>query len=346
MRTLNSNHSSTLTVQRDHPSAHSISKRWALYFELSKARLSALVVITTMTGFLLACQDSLDSWLFFWTTLGTACTAFGANSFNQWWELYRDSRMERTRKRPIPTGQITRRNAFFWALLVSATGIAILSSKVNFLTAFLALSNILLYVLVYTPLKPISSLCTLVGAVCGAIPPMMGWTAVTGHLGYGAWLLGATLFIWQIPHFLSLAWLYRDDYARGGFRMLPITDQRGQITCQVILLYSLALLPLGLAYTLGGLTGYLFLAGSIALGGYFFLMSIRLYLERTDTHARQLFFASIIYLPLLMGIMIADRALRMPTRVSYPTFRSSETIHSQDTPVFFRVSNSIHEEPL
>ncbi|MBN2329128.1 MAG: protoheme IX farnesyltransferase [Candidatus Omnitrophica bacterium] len=281
---------------------------WAVYLELGKIRLSALVVITAIAGFLLASRGSLDLWRLFWTAVGTGCAAVGANSFNQWREKMRDARMERTRGRPLPTGKISSRHAFFWSMAISSAGLLILATQVNGLTASLAAANIFIYVLIYTPMKVYSSLCTLVGAVCGAIPPMMGWTAATGQLDYGAWVLGATLFVWQIPHFLSLAWMYRRDYARGGFRMLPVTDSKGQITCNVILLYSLALLPLGLAYFLGGLTGLLFLTGSFLLGAVFFALSVQLFLERSERNARRLFLASIIYLPILLGLMVTDRS--------------------------------------
>lgn len=293
----------------------------SLFLELGKMRLSILVVTTTLTGYILACRVSIDGWRLFWTLAGTACAALGANSFNQWWEVRRDARMERTRNRPLPTGRLTPSQALIWSTSISFTGVLLLASQVNEITALLALANILLYVLVYTPLKPISSINTLAGAICGAIPPMMGWTAVTGQLGYGAWLLGATLFIWQIPHFLSLAWLHRDDYARGGFRMLPHFDPNGQITCQIIALYSLSLLPLGLAYYLGGLTGFPFLFGSLLLGGAFFKKCYQLYFERNEIQARQVFLASLIYLPLLMTLLIADWSVSSFRFNAYPASR-------------------------
>lgn len=283
-----------------------------LYLELGKPRLSTLVVITTFAGFMLAGPEIFRPGLLFWTLVGTACAALGANSFNQWREAALDARMERTRRRPLPMGQLTPRHALVWAWSVSLAGVLILAWFVNGLTAFLGALNIGIYVLIYTPLKRVSSLCTLAGAVCGAIPPLMGWSAATGGLAYGAWLLAATLFVWQIPHFLSLAWLYRADYARGGFRMLPVTDPSGQMTCPVIVLYSLALVPVGLAFFVGGLSGYFFLFTSFLLGLSFLHLGLRLYFRRTEENARRVFFASLIYLPLFMGFLVIDQSLPNP----------------------------------
>lgn len=312
----------------------------SIYLELGKARLSAMVVVTAIAGFFLASPDVWDGALFLWVTLGTACAALGANSLNQWWEIPRDSWMERTCRRPLPAGQISSMHALGWAMVISGIGIFLLATQVNGLTAGLAALNIFLYVLIYTPLKAHSALCTIVGAVCGAIPPMMGWTAVTGRLEYGAWLLGATLFIWQIPHFMALAWMYREDYARGGFRMLPLTDRDGRMTCNITLIYSLALLPLGLAYYLGGLTGYLFLIGSFILGAGFVWLSLRLYLDRNDNNARRLFLASIFYLPLLLSLMIADRGAAFVPETSLRVSWFSSNHETTPIPQSTQVMNS------
>ena len=199
------------------------------YLELGKARLSTLVVATTAVGFAVA-PGRFDALLFAWTLLGTTLAALGANSLNQWAERERDALMERTRTRPLPSGRLAAREALAAGVLESLGGVALLAALVNLLTALLAAFVILLYVLVYTPMKSRSHLNTLVGAVCGAIPPMMGWTAVTGALDPGAYILAAVLFVWQIPHFLALAWLYREDYQRGGYKMLPHSDPSGRLT--------------------------------------------------------------------------------------------------------------------
>ena len=276
------------------------------YIELSKARLTLLVLSTTAVGFLVS-DRTFALPLFLWTVLGTGLAAAGANALNQWMEYRQDVLMERTRERPIPSRRLTRGHALAVALASATLGIAILATRVNLLTAALGAFVVLFYVLVYTPLKQRTPLCTLAGAVCGAIPPMMGWTGATGSIGFGAWALALTLFLWQIPHFLALAWLYRDDYARGGFRMLPAVDPSGRITGLLAVLYTMALLPLGLLFFLGGLAGWTFLAGSLALSVGFLILGLRLQRARDERHARMLFLGSIAYLPLLLGLLVIDR---------------------------------------
>ena len=281
---------------------------WPAYLELSKARLSALVVLTAAAGFVLA-SDATPQWgRLTWTALGTAFSAFGVNALNQWLERRRDGLMVRTRERPLPARRVGEVHALLWGLGMSAAGLLVLVAAVNGLAASLALTAELIYIGLYTPLKTRTSLCTLVGAVCGAIPPMIGWSAAVGSLGTGAWILGALLFAWQIPHFLSLAWLYRDDYARGGFKMLPVFDPSGQTTCRMVVLYSLALLAIGPGAMLTGLTGWVQGIGSVVLGTGLLLVGVRLYRERTREDARRVFLASLVYLPALLGLMIADRS--------------------------------------
>lgn len=290
----------TLTLPR------SILGKISLYLELAKARLTALVLFTTAVGFLSAPESVFNLDLLFWTVLGTALTAGGANGLNQWWERDRDAQMTRTRKRPLPDGRLDSTHALLVALAAGTVGPLILLIFVNPLTAFLGVLNLAIYVLLYTPLKPITSINTLVGAVCGAIPPMMGWAAATGALNQGAWILGAILFVWQIPHFLSLAWMYRDDYARGGYAMLPIVEPHGRLTFRVALVYSLALLPLGAAFFLSGLGGWVYLTGSLLLGMGMVFASMRFQTVGTEIEARRLFYASLIYLPLLMALILFD----------------------------------------
>jgi heme o synthase len=290
------------------PLLFTVRQLFSQYAELGKIKLSGLILATTAVGFALADASYFQIELFVWTMLGTACTCLGANSYNEWWEHRRDARMQRTKNRPIPSGRMTVQHAFAWATCISVLGVLMLLIYVNALTAFLAFLNIALYVLVYTPLKPRSSLCTLVGAVCGAIPPMMGWTAVTNSVGYGAWVLAAILFIWQIPHFMALAWFYRVDYERGGFRMLPTIDPTGRLTGQIMILYSVLLVPIGMAFYAGDLTGLTFVVSSFVLGSVFLYLSMKFYFNRTPINARKVFFASIIYLPLILGFMVADRS--------------------------------------
>jgi len=290
-----------------------------LYLELAKARLAALVVLTATVGYVLAARGSFRLTVLAWTVVGTALTAFGANILNQWLEADRDRCMERTRNRPLPAGRIGRRTALIWGLASAAIGLVVLELGTNLLTALLSLFVILLYVLVYTPLKVRTPLNTIVGAVCGAVPPMMGWTAATGHLELGAWILGGILFIWQVPHFLSLAWLYRDDYARGGFKMMPTSDPDGAVTGRAAFIHALALLPLTGALAAAGVTGMTYLVASQLVGVAFVALGWTFARNRVRLTARRLFLASIIYLPVLLALMVSDmddRLTTLPARIA------------------------------
>ena len=279
----------------------------SVYAQLSKLRLSMMVLLTAAAGFLLGSGDQIDWTVGLCALVGTLLAAGSANALNQWWEVARDGRMSRTRHRPLPAGRIGHVHAVAWALVVGVMGVGLLAVTVNVLAAALALATIGIYLFIYTPLKTRSTLNTLVGAVCGAIPPMIGWAAATGRLDAGAWLLGIILFIWQIPHFMALAWLYRRDYRLGGFRMLPAVDPTGEVTGRLVVLYSLALLPIGLVTMVIGLTGYVYAIGSLVLGAALLAVCWHLYRRRTDLSARRLFVASLIYLPLVMLLMLIDR---------------------------------------
>jgi len=279
------------------------------FMQLSKARLSVLVTLTTLAGFIVASPGGIDWTRLMWAVLGTLLAAAGANSFNQWLEVRADAKMIRTRNRPLPANRMSSTQALAFAVGVSIIGLGILCRGANPLTAGLALFNIVLYGWVYTPLKYKNPLCTLVGAVNGAIPPMMGWTAATGELGWGAWLLGGLLFTWQIPHFLALAWLYREDYARGGFKMLPAVDPEGLITRRITLIYSLAIIPICLTLFLSGLVGLYFALGALILGVALVISAVRLYGEASSKNARRLFLGGLAQLFLLIVLMAADRPL-------------------------------------
>ena len=282
--------------------------RASIYLELSKSRLSALVVLTAIVGFVMADVGSLD-WLgLALTALGVALAAGSANAFNQVLEIQRDARMRRTRTRPLPAGRLSVTHAVLFASVSGMLGIAALALFVNGLAAGLAAVNIVLYVGIYTPLKVRTTLNTLVGAVVGALPPMIGWAGATGAINAGAWVLGAILFVWQMPHFLALAWMYRDEYERGGFRMLPSIDPTGRLTCTSTLLYALALLPIGVAATVVGIAGWGYAFGAIALAGWLVYLALRMWQDRSVPAARRLFIASVIYLPLLMGLLVIDRS--------------------------------------
>jgi len=279
------------------------------YLQLTKARLSALVLLTTAVGFALGANvaGTVSAIAFVGTLLGTALAAGAANALNQIIEIPLDAKMERTRDRPLPSGTLSRRHALAVAIGLGVAGIATLLLLSTPIAAALALLTILLYVLLYTPLKTRSTLNTLVGAVCGAIPPMIGWVGATGTLAPGAWALAGILFIWQIPHFLALAWLYRADYERGGFVMLPVLDRSGQVTCQIVVSTSLMLIPMALTATLLGLAGWIYAAGSVLLGLGMFVLAVWLYRDRTHANARRVFLASLVYLSAVLVLLVADQ---------------------------------------
>ena len=286
-----------------------------IYLELAKARLGALVVLTAVVGTIVAAGGSVRLDLILWTAVGTALAAFGANIFNQVMERERDLRMERTRSRPLPSSRISPATASVLGLASCVAGILVLAAGTNLLTAGIGLAVIFLYLLVYTPMKTRTPANTLVGAVCGALPPVMGWTAATGRLENGALILFGILFVWQIPHFLALAWMYRDDYARGGFRMLPAVDSQGKFTARTAVVYSLVLLPLSALVFAVGLSGPVFLVGSQVIGLVFVTAAIPFVRVTDRPSARRLFLASILYLPILLGLMVGDLASgRMPDR--------------------------------
>ncbi len=279
----------------------------AVFLEFTKARLSGMVVLTAAVGFWLGSPSDTD-WLgLIVTLLGTTLAAWGANALNQCLEWRRDARMLRTRNRPLPSGKLSPRSAWFIALLLATAGPLVLLFGTNSLTAALSAICVLLYVLVYTPMKIRTPHNTLVGAVVGGIPPLMGWTAATGQIGVAGIALGAILFVWQIPHFLALAWMYREDYARGGYHMLPLHDTGGALTVRVVLMYCMFLIPTSLVLTLTGATGQIYAGAALLLGIGFLLLALRLYRERSISSARRLFLASVIYLPLLLAAMSLDR---------------------------------------
>ena len=291
------------------PRAKSVLGIWA---ELTKVRLNALVLVTTAVGFSLAERGSIDWMRLMWTCAGTALAAASASLFNQLFERRRDALMHRTRGRPLPTKQVAPATVFVAALATGYGGAALLGVTVGLLPAGLAALNILLYAVLYTPLKSRTTFNTLVGAVCGAIPPVIGWTAVTAQIDPGAWLLFGLLFVWQLPHFLALAWLYRVDYARGGHAMLPVRDEGGEITAQVVLITTLPLIPLGLSATALGLAG-LWSAGICTVAGLGFCwLSLQFFRARDDRSARRVFLGSITYLPLVLAAMTADRGAVSP----------------------------------
>lgn len=275
--------------------------------DLAKVRLSSLVLLTTGVGFVLG-NGPANARLgqLTWTLLGTALCAFGANAYNQWVEHPWDGQMARTRGRPIPSGRLSPRAAFAWATLFVAAGGLLLGALVNLLAAVLALSVAMLYVGTYTPLKRKSSLCTLVGAVCGAIPPVIGWVGAAGDMAPGAWVLFGVLFAWQIPHFLAIDWRYRDDYAAGGFAMLSKTDPTGALNARQAVYYALLLIPISLMAVPLGLGGWLYAACALVLGLAYVQPAWAFLRARSDAAARRLFLVSLAYLPALLIVLTLD----------------------------------------
>ena len=240
------------------------------------------------------------------TLVGTALVAGGASAFNQLAEQDVDGLMQRTRLRPLPDGRLSAVAAGWFALSLSAIGLVQLALGVNLLAASVALVTLLTYTLVYTPLKRRTSLSTLVGGVPGALPPVIGWTAATGTLSVEAWVLFAIVFLWQMPHFLAIAWLCRDDYARAGLKMLPVVEPDGRSTATQVMLYAAVLVPASLVPTLIGLAGAVYFAGAALLGAAFFGLALRFAIGRNNEAARALFIGSITYLPLLWSLMLAN----------------------------------------
>lgn len=273
---------------------------------LTKARITGLVLVTAATGYVLG-APAIDVGTLASLLLGVALASAGAAALNQVYEREADARMTRTASRPVPAGRISPARGLAAGLLLSAAGVAWLAIALNALTGFLALLTIVLYIAVYTPLKPRTSLNTLVGAIPGAIPPVIGWTAATGSVDLGGWALFSILFLWQLPHFLAIAWMFRDDYARGGFPMLPVVDPGGGSTGRQAALYALALIPVSLTPTLLGLTGGLYFFGALALGLVFLACGLGMAMDRGRKGARRLLLASVTYLPLLLALLVLDR---------------------------------------
>lgn len=279
-------------------------KSGSAYWELTKPRLTSLVIFTTWLGFALATHPMHYGWLFLNTLLGSWLVAAGAAALNQYMERDLDALMRRTQNRPLPQKRIRPEAALLFGLLLCAVGAIELAFFVNLLTCALALITLVTYTLFYTPLKTKSSLCTLVGAVPGAIPPMMGWTAATGRLDNAAWVLFAILFLWQLPHFLAIAWMYREDYARAGFPMLSVIDPEGGSTARMILLYTAVLIPVSLMPVRLGVAGSTYFVGALALGAGFLYCGACAAIERTRPQARRLLLASVVYLPALLVWMV------------------------------------------
>lgn len=279
----------------------------SIFAELFKVRLTFLVLVTTLVGFYLGARGGMQPLLMLHTLLGTALVAAGASALNQWWERDYDALMRRTRRRPLPAGQLQPLTVLVLGLGFAAAGLVYLGLAVNMATCLLGAASLLTYVLVYTPLKRITWLNTAVGAIPGGLPPLMGWTASHGSLSVEGWTLFAILALWQLPHFMAIAWIYRDEYAGAGFHMLPRVDPTGVRTSRQAFIQTLALLPLSLCPFFLNMTGPIYFAGALLLGIGFAWCGAQFVRQVNVARARQLFLASILYLPLLLVLMAADK---------------------------------------
>ncbi|HAM72053.1 MAG TPA: protoheme IX farnesyltransferase [Verrucomicrobiales bacterium] len=288
------------------PAKGRISRR-AIWLELFKARLSALVVMTTLVGFYIGYQGAIDWTLMFHAVAGTAFLAAGAGALNQLLEREHDALMARTEHRPLPARHLTPGMVLWVGVGISIVGIVELMLFVNALTAILGAVTLISYLFVYTPLKRVTPLNTVIGAIPGALPPLMGWTAARGELSIEGWALFAILFFWQLPHFLALAWMYRDEYREAGFAMLPCFDTDGRRTARQALSHTFGLVPLSFAPFAFGLSGRYYFAAAFLLSIYFLWAAFRFSRHLDRPSARKLFLASILYLPLLLVMMVMDK---------------------------------------
>ncbi|MEM6455012.1 MAG: heme o synthase [Acidobacteriota bacterium] len=283
--------------------------RRADLFSLAKPRITFMVALTTAVGFLLASPRPLDWLALLHALIGTALVAGGASALNQVVEQHIDARMQRTARRPLPSGRLSRELGLAFGVALSIVGMAYLAIWVNLTTAVLGALTLAGYVFVYTPMKRVSSLSTIVGAVPGAVPPMMGVTAVTGRVDALAWALFGILFVWQMPHFLAIAWMYRSDYARGGFPMLTVLDEGGDQTARQMLLWAAALLPVSLLPSVLGVSGLPYLLGAVVLSSVFLGYAWAFTRGYSRQAARRVLLVSVLYLPVMLILLLVDRVI-------------------------------------
>jgi protoheme IX farnesyltransferase len=277
------------------------------YLELTKPRITLMVVLTALMGFMLAAPEGPFAWALAATLLGTALVAAGASTLNMVIERRTDALMRRTQDRPVPAGRLAASEAAAFGLALTTLGLAVLAWFAGTLAAAVAAVTWLSYVLLYTPLKTRTSLATIVGAFPGALPPVIGWAAARHAIEPGAFILFAIMFLWQIPHFLAIAWIYREDYARGGLPMLPVLDPEGRITGRQAVAHTLALVVVSLTPPAAGLAGSVYLVGALLLGLGFAAVAVASAVKRDLVWARRLFLASLAYLVLLCAIFLVDR---------------------------------------
>jgi protoheme IX farnesyltransferase len=280
------------------------------YIALTKPRITWLILMSTGVGYFFGLKrewNGYHDWLLLVHTLvGTGLIASGTAALNQWYEREGDCLMRRTAGRPLPSGRVSARHALWFGIALAVAGSVELALGVNVLTAFLGALTLGSYLFIYTPLKRRSHLSTVIGALPGAVPPLMGYAASSGMLTREAWTLFAILFVWQFPHFLAIAWMYREDYARAGILMLPVVEPDGMSTARQIVLYASTLIPVSLFPVLLGMSGKIYLLGALALGTWFLYTGVRVAFDRTNVRARRVLLASVIYLPMIYGLMVFD----------------------------------------
>jgi protoheme IX farnesyltransferase len=277
------------------------------YIALTKPRITWLILMSTGVGYVFGAKSGWNFLTLLHTIIGTGLIASGTAALNQWYERDADAKMKRTQDRPLPAGRVVPRNALIFASLISAVGFAELFVAVNPLSAWLGLFTLGSYLFIYTPLKRRSPHSTTIGAIPGAMPPLIGYAAASGTLTWEAWILFAILFLWQFPHFYAIAWMYREDYERAGIRMLPVVEPDGESTARRILVYSLLLIPISLVPKFLSMTVNQYLLVALAIGLMFLYAGIRVSFDRTRQQARRVLLASVIYLPVLYGLMLLDR---------------------------------------
>lgn len=297
----------SIALKSEGPVRDGSKSRIADYWALTKPEVNFLVVTTTLVGFYLGSNGPLRLLLLLHTLIGTFLVASGTATLNQFMERRFDGEMRRTARRPLPAGRLQPWQALTFGLTLAAAGGVYLALAANRLASFLALLTLASYLLIYTPLKRRTAWCMFVGAFPGAMPPLIGWAAARGHLDAEAWVLYGILFLWQFPHFLSIAWMYREDYGRAGYLMLPPGDREGRSMAWQVFLCSLVLVPVTLVPAWLGEVGTLYLFGALALGLAFFVYGARLAFTRSNVLARRLLLASVVYLPLICALMMVDK---------------------------------------
>ena len=285
----------------------SVRTRAADFFELTKFRLVSLVLLSTCAGYYLGSTGSFDFGRLIVTMLGTGLVAAGTMALNQYAEKKEDSLMMRTMNRPIPTGRVQPHEAFIFGIVISLLGIAVLYFAINTAAAFLSALTLITYILIYTPMKKQTPLCTAVGSVPDALPALVGWAAVKGNTSFGAWILFLIIFVWQNPHFMAIAWMLRKDFQAAGFKILSVSDPDGKQVGKQIVYYSIALLPVSLLPTFFHLTGWIYFFGALFLSSAFLWIAIKGW-KKMDSSAKGIFRASIIYLTLIFVLMFVNKA--------------------------------------